>query len=174
MKIRAWLNDDPNSNEMKTYIIPEDCRMSWDFDDRVNSYEKERKKHVKQMENEVIGLALICRENGIYKDLFELLRDGYIFRPVEKEKKKDAKEEDINNYTRALKWCITFTMMLLGLSVFFIIFQIVLVEPTGLPLRSIENHLIGYSAGPFPPRSTENYLGVPGPPGPTGPPGICL
>lgn len=125
MKIRAWLNDD--TNEMKTYIIPEDCRMFWDFSDRVDSYEKERKKHVKQMENEVIGLAIICRENCIYKDLFELLRDKYIFRPVERKKK-----EKKNNFNRFLKWC----MIIIGLLFFFIIFQTVLFEPH----RSNENH----------------------------------
>lgn len=165
MKIRAWLNDDPNSNEMKTYIIPEDCRMSWDFNDRVDSYEKEREKHVKQMQNEVIGLALICRENGIYKDLFELLRDRYIFRPVErKKKKKDAMEEEISNYTRALKWCITFTMMIIVLLFHFIIFQIVLFEPP----PGIESKLVPT------PESYPNYPGPPGAPGPFGPPGLRL
>jgi len=166
MKIRAWLNDDPNSNEMKTYIVPEDCRWSWDFNDRFVSYENERKKHVKQMENEVIGLALICKKHGIYKDLFELLRDEYIFRPVEK--KKTEEEEKQKYFTRALKWCITFTLILIGLLFYLIIFKIV--EPP----RSTENYLNNYNVIGLtgPPGICCNIPSAPGLPGPTGPPGL--
>lgn len=172
MKIRAWLNDDPNSNEMKTYIIPEDCRMSWDFNDRMESYERERKKHVKQMENEVIGLALICRKNGIYKDLFELLRDRYIFRPVKRNKKEDEENRDIEFWLKVVEWL----KFILGC--FVIITGILVLCSSQIePPRSIDKcNSITCPAGPtgLPPRSNENYLGVPGPPGPTGPPGICL
>ena len=160
MKIRAWLND--YSNDMKTYIIPEDCRMSWDFNDKVESYERERKKHVKQMENEVIGLALICRKNGIYKDLFELLRDEYIFRPVERNKKEDDEERDIEFWLKGLKFILGRFVIIIGI--------LVICSSQIEPPRSIDNYNVIGLAGPpgLPPRSTENYIGPSGPPGPTG------
>ncbi len=159
MRIRAWLNDDPNSNEMKTYIIPEDCRMSLDFNDSAESYERERKKHVKQMENEIIGLALICRKNGIYKDLFKLLRDKYIFRPVEKEQND---ERDIELWLKPVGWL----KIILGLFVFSIVISILVIcsfQIDSLPTRSIDNcNTITCPAG------------IPAPPGIPGPPGIRL
>jgi hypothetical protein len=134
----------------------------------MNSYEKERKKHVKQMENEVIELALICRENGIYKDLFELLRDRYIFRPVEKEKKKDDEEEDIEFWLKVVEWL----KFILG--IFVIIIGILVICSSQIePPRSIDNcNIITCPAGPTGP--PENYIGPPGLVGPTGPPGICI
>lgn len=123
MRVRAWLNNDLNSNEMMTYIIPKDCRMTSDFEKRRNSYENERNKHVKQMEHEIVGLALICRDNGIYKDLFKLLRDGYIFRPVERKKWKEIKIERRSEMLKDL-----FMLFLIVVCMFFTVYIIYLID----------------------------------------------
>lgn len=51
-----------------------------------------RAKHVHQMGNEIVGLHQVCKKYNVLDDVFRLLRDKYVFRPVKKEKRQIENE----------------------------------------------------------------------------------
>lgn len=84
MNQRGWT--DSESNESKFYSCnPINNNPNFPIESfHVFDYQAKRILHVEQISNEVVALKLICRENGLYKDIFEYIKNGYIFRPVER------------------------------------------------------------------------------------------
>jgi hypothetical protein len=104
--MRGWT--DSESNESKFYNIRNFKRLN------VYDYMLKRLVHVEQVSNEVVALKLICRENGLYKDIFNYIRDRYIFRPVERK------------FTRRQVKEIGWSFLNLFLVVFFVILGVIL------------------------------------------------
>jgi hypothetical protein len=91
MKFRAWLNNDPKSNEITTHVFSTGTNLGKTTTRLVREYQNDRKAHIAQLSNEVVELQLICNKHNLYKDIFCLLRNKYIFRPVEKPKQQKKK-----------------------------------------------------------------------------------
>lgn len=178
MRIRAWVNDDPESNAMSTYVFPLDCVPGpQGFRDRAMDYEKQRVKHKKQVMNEVVCLKQICNTYGVYKDMFEFLRDKYIFRPVLKDRPKPQTQSEERNgsYDGLIWFCIVLylfiAMFALGLLLFMAFTKANtaiddIYDMTGLKCP------IG-PTGEIGPPEPWGFVGDRGPPGVQGPPGVC-
>lgn len=172
MRIRAWVNDDPESNAMLMYVFPKDCvPYPRGFEERARDYEKQRAKHKKQVMDEVVCLKQICNTYGAYKDMFEFLRDKYIFRPVQKDRAKQQTQSEERNgsYDGFIGFCAVLFLFIavfaLGLSLF--------VAFTKANTEIDENYnMIGLKC-PIGPTGEIGLPGDRGPPGVQGPPGVC-
>jgi len=84
MKARAWNDDMPYSTSYNDFYFPPGTNIDGVWKRRIEEYASDKKLHVKQYYKEIVALKLICREYKLPKDMFNLIRDKHIRRPVEK------------------------------------------------------------------------------------------
>jgi hypothetical protein len=79
MEVRCW---DKNSKKVECYKIPEDAALSWSFIERKEFYDKDVRHHKKQVDTEIVEFYKISKQNNIPKDIFKMIVDNHIKRPV--------------------------------------------------------------------------------------------
>lgn len=178
MQLRAWADSDPKSNAMKTYIVPEEMidKIPQVLRERSRDYEVQRVLHWYRLGNEIIGLYEVCKTYNVLDDIFRLIRDRYVFRPVEKDATVKAKQ--VQQLRVQLPVC-TYVLLCVCFIMGVVAFGLAIFAMP--PLKNSNSHLIGYSWD-----CATNEIGVPtcmpishdklgptGPAGVTGPPGIC-
>lgn len=152
MNYRAWLNDDPASNETIDFILPRGSIVPKVWEERLYQYHKARERHVAQYYKEVVALKLVCLQYKLPKDLFNLLKNDYIRRPVEKPQPKktlswyEKYEDDFRSLVVYIAFCIWFFIIALG------IYVCATWSTTQTELE------LNFLSGPRP-------VGIPGPPG---------
>lgn len=154
MNYRAWLNDDPASNDTIDFVMPHGSEVPDVWDKRISQYHFQKQRHVAQYYKEVVALKLICLQYKLPKDLFNLLKNDYIRRPVEKPQPKknlpvhEKYEEEFRSLVVGIAFCICFVIV--GLGIYgCAAFYAWSTRPTGFQ----QNAMSG--------------------PGPRGPPGMC-
>lgn len=81
---RGWLNDEPESNDTVEFILPQGACVGETWSRRIWQYHNARNLLAKQSCMEVVALKRICAQNKLPKDIYNLLKNEYIKRPVRK------------------------------------------------------------------------------------------
>lgn len=162
MNYRAWLNDDPASNETIDFIMPPGSQVTKLWEIRIDSYLRAKQRHIDQYYKEIIALKLVCNQYRLPKDMFNLLKNKYIQRPVEKPQPKNANS---NLYASVV------------ISIAFLLYLAVVMSRVVMQPMDVKQYVMSWDC------ETTNNKGVPtciptfqfsaGPPGAIGPPGVC-
>lgn len=108
---RAWLNDDPESNETVDFTLPEGNRVGETWNNRIWHYSDNKNFLEKQMCVEVMALKRICLANKLPKDIYNLLKNEYIKRPVRKLPRTPVQAESYSLIEMTLKIVLIFIML---------------------------------------------------------------
>ena len=162
---RAWLNDDPESNETVDFILPQGACVGETWSKRIWQYHNAKNALARQMCMEVMALKRICLANKLPKDMYNLLKNEYIKRQVTKLPKTNVQQKPIDGY-----FVVTVFAIVFAIACFLFTCDIahgVLYESKQNVPQVEKFHFGGCNPG---------EKGDPGPPGivgPTGPPGRC-
>ena len=124
MNYRGWLNDDPASNETIDFILPRGSIVPKVWEERLYQYYKASQRHMAQYYIEVVALKLICLQYKLPKDLFNLLKNKYICRPVKKLQPnktlswyKKYDEDELRSLFVGIVFCFCFAIIIIGIYV---------------------------------------------------------